>query len=47
MVMEDLKEMVGELETEQQMAPINVELIDNELAVIYSNSKKSEVRAGT
>ena len=26
------------------MAPINIELVDNELAVVFMNSKKAEVR---
>ncbi len=43
-LMEDIREVVAELEQEQQMAPINVELVDNELSIIYMNSKKSEVR---
>ena len=44
-VMEDIKELVSELEKEQQMAPINVELLDNELGIVYANSKKAEVSA--
>ena len=42
-VMEDIKELVAALEQEQQMAPINVELLDNELGIVYANSKKAEV----
>ena len=42
-VMEDIKELVTALEQEQQMAPINVELLDNELGIVYANSKKAEV----
>ncbi|KAK2185910.1 hypothetical protein NP493_217g02051 [Ridgeia piscesae] len=41
-VMEDIKELVAALEQEQQMAPINVELLDNELGIVYANSKKAE-----
>ena len=43
MVMEDIKAVLTELEQEEQMPPINVELVDNELAMVYSNCKKSEV----
>lgn len=42
-VMEDLRAVVTELEQEQQMAPINVELVDNELSQVYANCKKGEV----
>ena len=42
-VMDDIKELVADLEQEQQMAPINVELLDNELGIVYANSKKAEV----
>ena len=41
--MEDVKAVVSELEQEQQMAPISVELVDDELSTIYSTSKKAEV----
>ncbi|XP_077995239.1 transcription elongation factor SPT6-like isoform X2 [Glandiceps talaboti] len=41
-VIEDIKNCVAELESEEQMAPINVELIDNSLAVVYANSKMCE-----
>ena len=44
MLMEDLREIVTELEQESQMAPVNIELVDNELAVVFMNSKKAEVR---
>ena len=43
MLMEDLREIVTELEQESQMAPVNIELVDNELAVVFMNSKKAEV----
>ncbi|XP_072909557.1 transcription elongation factor SPT6 [Hemitrygon akajei] len=42
MVVEDIKRIVNELEQEHQMSPIGVHLVDNELAVLYMNSKKSE-----
>lgn len=38
----DIKEILKELETSEQFPPIEVELIDNELAKIYANSKKGE-----
>ena len=31
MIIDDIKTVITELEQEQQMAPINVELVDNEL----------------
>jgi transcription elongation factor SPT6 len=42
-LIEDLKLTVEELEQEQQMALINVELVDNELACVFANSKRAEV----
>ncbi|XP_078278695.1 transcription elongation factor SPT6 [Rhinoraja longicauda] len=42
MVVEDIKRVVNELEQEHQMSPIGVQLVDNELALLYMNSKKSE-----
>ncbi|XP_059829258.1 transcription elongation factor SPT6 [Hypanus sabinus] len=42
MVVEDIKRIVNELEQEHQMSPIGVHLVDNELALLYMNSKKSE-----
>ncbi|KAH8266384.1 hypothetical protein KR038_000011 [Drosophila bunnanda] len=38
----DIKEILKELETSEQFPPIEVEIIDNELAKIYANSKKGE-----
>lgn len=43
MMIEDVKRIVHELEQAQQMSSIGVEMVDNELAVLYMNSKKSEV----
>ena len=34
--------VVKELEEEQQMAPIAVELMDNEMSMVYQKSNKSE-----
>ncbi|KAL3856432.1 hypothetical protein ACJMK2_011193 [Sinanodonta woodiana] len=42
MVIDDIKEIIAELEQEQQMAPINVELVDNEVALVYENSNKGQ-----
>lgn len=41
-VIEDIKRCITELETEQQMAPINVELVDSNVANIFANSKTAE-----
>nr|XP_014354517.1 PREDICTED: transcription elongation factor SPT6 isoform X2 [Latimeria chalumnae] len=46
MLIEDIKRIVHELEQEQQMSAIGVELVDNELSVLYMNSKKSEEQVG-
>ncbi|XP_069040225.1 transcription elongation factor SPT6 [Lepisosteus oculatus] len=43
MIIEDIKRVVSELEQEMSLPSIGVELVDNELAVLYMNSKKSEV----
>lgn len=43
MLMEDVKRIVHELDQGQQLSSIGVELVDNELAILYMNSKKSEV----
>lgn len=43
MVIEDIKRAASELEQESSFPAIGVELVDNELAVLYMNSKKSEV----
>ena len=40
----DLDEIINELDQEHQMAPIQIELVENELAIVYMNSKKGEVR---
>ncbi|TNM85156.1 hypothetical protein fugu_009334 [Takifugu bimaculatus] len=42
MIMEDMKRAIGELEQESALPTVGVELIDNELATLYMNSKKSE-----
>lgn len=43
MVMEDIKRTISELEQNSSLPVVGVELVDNELAVLYMNSKKSEV----
>lgn len=43
MIMEDIKRVISELEQESSLPPVGVELVDNELATLYMNSKKSEV----
>lgn len=43
MIMEDMKRTIGELEQESSLPAVGVELVDNELATLYMNSKKSEV----
>lgn len=45
MVMEDIKRTISELEQDSSLPAVGVELVDNELAVLYMNSKKSEVSA--
>ncbi|NP_660094.1 transcription elongation factor SPT6 [Danio rerio] len=42
MVMEDIKRTISELEQNSSLPVVGVELVDNELAVLYMNSKKSE-----
>lgn len=42
MLTEDVKRIVHELDQGQQLSSIGVELVDNELAILYMNSKKSE-----
>jgi len=43
MIMDDIKKVTAELEQEAQMPPINVELVDNELALVYANSARADV----
>ena len=43
MIVEDVKMILSELEQEEQIPPINVELVDNEVAMIFENSNKSQV----
>ncbi|CDQ99420.1 unnamed protein product [Oncorhynchus mykiss] len=41
--MEDIKRTVSELEQESSLPAVGVELVDNELAMLYMNSTKSQV----
>ena len=43
MIIEDIKTVITELEQQQEMAPISVELVDNELAMVYEGTQKAEV----
>ena len=47
MIMEDIKRTVSELEQESSLPAVGVELVDNELATLYMNSKKSEVNTSS
>lgn len=47
MIMEDIKRTISELEQESSLPAVGVELVDNELATLYMNSKKSEVNSYT
>lgn len=47
MIMEDIKRAISELEQESSLPAIGVELVDNELATLYMNSKKSEVKTNS
>ncbi|EDW66387.1 transcription elongation factor SPT6 [Drosophila virilis] len=42
MIQTDIREILKDLEANEQFPPIEVEIIDNELAKIYANSKKGE-----
>ena len=42
-MMDEVKQVVSELEQEHQIPPIPVELLDNEMSIIYANSKKAKV----
>uniref|UniRef100_W5KF28 Transcription elongation factor SPT6 n=1 Tax=Astyanax mexicanus TaxID=7994 RepID=W5KF28_ASTMX len=42
MLIEDIKRTVAELEQDSSLPAVGVELVDNELATLYMNSKKSE-----
>ncbi|EDV92238.1 GH24153 [Drosophila grimshawi] len=43
MIQADIREILKDLETKEQFPPIEVEIVDNELAKIYANSKKGEI----
>ena len=46
-ILEDIKLSIQELEQENQMPPINVELVDHEVAEIFEKSPRAEVYTGT
>ncbi|ESO97932.1 hypothetical protein LOTGIDRAFT_103494 [Lottia gigantea] len=41
MIVDDLKKIITTLEEEEQLPPISVELMDNELALVYENTNKA------
>ena len=41
--MQDVKQVVSALETEQQIPQVPVELVDNELSVVFANSNRGRV----
>ena len=43
MIVDDIKALVAELEADQQMPAINVELVDNQLAMIFENTNRATV----
>lgn len=43
MIVEDVKQVINELVDTEGFPPINVELMENELGILYMNSKKGEV----
>ncbi|XP_023242655.1 transcription elongation factor SPT6-like [Centruroides sculpturatus] len=43
MIVDDIKAILNELMESEQMPAISVELVDNELATVYMNSKKGEM----
>ena len=43
MIVEDVKQILSDLEAEEQIPPVAVELVDNELAMIFENSNKAQV----
>ncbi|XP_014674496.1 PREDICTED: transcription elongation factor SPT6-like [Priapulus caudatus] len=42
MIQQDVQELVTDLESDNQMAPISVELVDNELSEVYSTTKRAD-----
>ncbi|XP_014787232.1 transcription elongation factor SPT6 [Octopus bimaculoides] len=41
MIIDDIKAIISELEQEQDMPPINVELVEHDLALVYENSNRA------
>lgn len=44
MICDDVKLILNELEQEEHLPPISVELVDNEVAMIFENSNKAQVQ---
>jgi hypothetical protein len=42
-IVEDVQRIIQELTEEVEMPSINVELVDNEVAMVYENSNKGQV----
>jgi len=42
MIIDDIKAIISELEMEQQMPAITVELVDNELAMVFENTTRAQ-----
>lgn len=45
-IVEEVQRLIQELTEEAEMPAINVELVDNEVAMVYENSNKGQVRHG-
>ena len=43
-IVEDIQRLIQELTEEAEMPAINVELVDNEVAMVYENSNKGQVQ---
>lgn len=46
-IVEDVQRIIQELTEEVEMPAINVELVDNEVAMVYENSNKGQVTIAT
>lgn len=45
-IVEEVQRLIQELTEEAEMPAINVELVDNEVAMVYENSNKGQVSHG-
>lgn len=43
MIVDDVKSVINDLVDSEGFPPINVELVENELGLLYMNSKRGEV----